>query len=269
MKTTAVALLLALAAAPAGADEVLLTNGKKLVGLYRKDATQPEKVVVEVPVGTIVLDAKAVSSVNPGRTPLHEYAEKESALKDSKNASEIWGLAQWAKQNKLPRYVAPLAERTVALEPDHAQARAELRHEKVGGTWITFEQAQEKRGFKNVHGAWLTQAEIELREMRRMESAERARVDREQKDLAREAERARRMEAVADHNARMAAQLGRLDGYFYSPSFAFTTPYFRPYWWAPYARSRGYYQDGWRYGQGGGYGTFDLFRFIPDPFQKK
>jgi hypothetical protein len=42
-----------------------------------------------------------------------------------------------------------------------------------------------------------------------------------------------------------------MDGYFYSPSFAFTTPYFRPYWWAPYLRSRSYYQRGWESGYGG------------------
>ncbi len=269
MKTAvAAALVLGLAASLAGADEVLLTNGKKLVGLHRKDPAQADKVIVEVPVGTIVLDAKAVSSVNPGRTSLHDYADKAAALRESKSAADVWALATWCKEQKLTRYVGTLAERTIGLDPNHAAARAELRHEKQGGAWVTFEEAQAKRGFKNVDGAWLTQAEIELREMRKMEMAERARVVREEKEAAREAERARRMEAVAEHQALMAAQLARLDGYFYSPSFAFTTPYFRPYWWAPYVRSRGYYQDGWRYGGGGGYGTFDLYRFIPDPFQK-
>jgi hypothetical protein len=236
--------------------------------MHKKDPARPEKVVVEVPSGTIVLDAKAVSSVNPGRTPLHEYAEKEAALKDSKNPAEIWGLAQWAKQNGLPRYVGALAERTISIDPEHAAARAELRHEKIGGTWLSYEQAQERRGFKLVQGSWLTQAEVELREMRKMEAAERARQQREEREAAKAAERARREAAIAEHQARMDAQLARLDGYFYSPSFAFTTPFFRPYWWAPYVRSRSYYQEGWRYNGYGGFGTFDMFRFIPNPYAK-
>lgn len=254
---------------PAAADEVLLTNGKKLVGKVQKDPKQADKVIVEVPVGTIVLEAKAVSSVNPGRTVLHDYDDKYGQIRDSKNAADFWTLAKWAKENKLSRYVAPLAERTVALEPDHAQARAELRHEKSDGKWVTFEEAQEKRGFKNVEGAWLTKAEIELREMRKMELAERARKQREDRETAKAERREARERAAAEYNDMMAAQLSRLDGYFYSPSFAFTTPYFRPYWWAPYVRSRSYYQEGWRYNSGGGYGTFDMYRFIPDPFLKK
>lgn len=271
MKTTLwTAAAAAILALPAAADEILLTNGKKIVGLHRKDPKQADKVIVEVPVGTIVLEAKAVSSINPGRTLLHEYQEKFDAIKDSKNAGDFWTLAQWAKQNKLTRYVTPLAEKTVSLEPNHAQARAELRHEKqADGGWLTFEQAQEKRGFRNVDGAWLTQAEIELREMRKMELAERARQIREEREQAKKEQREARERAIADYNHMMATQLSRLDGYFYSPSFAFTTPYFRPYWWAPYVRSRSYYQEGWRYNSGGGYGTFDMYRFIPDPFLKK
>ena len=270
MKTTLGIVAALLGALPALADEIQLTNGKKIVGMHRKDAKQPDKVIVEVPVGTIVLEAKAVSSINPGRTMLHEYQDKYAAIQSSKNAADFWNLAKWSKENKLSRYVTPLAEKTVSLEPDHAQARAELRHEKQpDGKWLTFEEAQEKRGFRNVDGQWLTAAEVELREMRRMELAERARKIREDREQAQKEQREARARAVADYNEMVADQLSRLDGYFYSPSFAFTTPYFRPYWWAPYVRSRSYYQDGWRYGAGGGYGTFDMFRFIPDPFQKK
>jgi hypothetical protein len=270
MKTMLWVLVASLGGLSAFADDILLTNGKKIVGMHRKDPKQPDKVIVDVPVGTIVLEAKAVSSINPGRTLLHEYHDKYAAIKDSKNAADFWTLAAWARENRLTRYVTELAARTVALEPDHARARAELRHEKqADGKWLTFDEAQEKRGFRSVDGAWLTQAEIELREMRRMELAERARKIREDRETAKKEQREARERAVADYNHMMAAQLSRLDGYFYSPSFAFTTPYFRPYWWAPYVRSRSYYQDGWKYGGGGGYGTFDLFRFIPDPFLKK
>ena len=257
------------AAAPAAlADEVQLTNGKTLVGIARKDPSLKSKVVVEVPEGTIILDEKMVSSVNPGRTPLHEFEEKWAGLKESRNAGELWSLAEWARERKLTRYVPMLAERVVAAEPDHAAARAALRHEKKDGRWLTFEEAQEARGLKQVDGRWLSQAERELREKRRMEVEQRAQAARAEREKRKQAElEARRKaheEAVAWHQARMAG----LDGYFHSPSFAFTTPYFRPYWWAPYVRSRGYYQEGWRYNGGGVWPTFDMFRFVPGAFGK-
>lgn len=255
-------------ASAARADEIQLTNGKTLVGIARKDPALKSKVIVEVPEGTIVLDEKMVSSVDPGRTPLHEFEEKWSRLKDSKNAGDLWSLAQWAKERKLTRYVPMLAERVIALEPDHAAARETLRHEKKGDRWLTFEEAQEAKGYAQVDGRWLSPAERELREKRRVEAEQKAQAAKAEREKRRQAELAARKkayeEAVAWHESRMAG----LDGYFHSPSFAFTTPYFRPYWWAPYVRSRGYYQEGWRYSSHGALPTFDLFRFVEPPFSK-
>jgi hypothetical protein len=48
-----------------------------------------------------------------------------------------------------------------------------------------------------------------------------------------------------------------LDGYFYTPSFCFS-PYYRPYPWAAYQRSRNYYQHGWMYNGYGGSGYVGL-----------
>ncbi|MBV8882054.1 MAG: hypothetical protein JO332_19010, partial [Planctomycetaceae bacterium] len=70
----------------------------------------------------------------------------------------------------------------------------------------------------------------------------------------REEERQARQAAIDAYNAQMNAAMSQMDGYFYTPSFAFS-PYFRPYWWAPYERSRNYYQNGWRY-NGYGYGGY-------------
>jgi hypothetical protein len=260
-------LAVALAAAAARADEVQLANGKKITNAMVSKPSA-DKVVVEVGAGTITLSAKEVSSINPGPTPLHEYAAKERAALASNKAADLWDLAQWAKQNKLSRYVGPLSEKVIAIDPNHEGARRELRHEKVGGKWLTYEQAQEAKGLKQVDGRWMTTAEVELRERKRIEAEERALAARREREERAEDERRRRQQAIDDYNAMMQRQLSQLDGYFYQPS-AFWPPYFRPYPWASYLRSRRYYQDGWMYGSGGGIGTFDLFRFIPDPFLKK
>ena len=254
------ALIVALTASVAAADDIQLTNGRKISGkVVKKDVN---KVVIEVGAGTITLDAKDVSSVNPARTPIDEYQEKYGAVKDSTKASDFLGLAKWAEDNKLTRYTPSLYQKVIALDPENAQARAALRHEKMGGKWMTFEEAQTARGLVLVEDRWITKAEVELIEKRRLEAKERAMAaDQERKRRADEA-RAARQAAIDDYNARLAAAMGELDGYFYSPSFAFTTPYFRPYWWAPYVRSRSYYQQGWRFGGYGGYGAVPTIPLI-------
>src|SRR4029079_17699666 len=94
-------------------------------------------------------------------------------------------------------------------------------------------------------------AEVQMMEKRRLEAKERAMAAAEERERRKAEERAARQAMIDDYNARWEAAMSQLDGYFYSPSFAFTTPYFRPYWWAPYVRSRNNYQHGWMYGGGG------------------
>jgi outer membrane murein-binding lipoprotein Lpp len=251
---------------PASADEILLTNGRKIVGMHVKDA-KSDKVTVEVAAGTITLDAKSVSSINPGRTLMHDYHERAKGLENSKNAGELWTLASWAKENRLSGYVPGLASRVVALEPDHAAARAELRMVKRDGKWLTWEEDQAAQGKVMVDGLWLTAAEVELREKKREDARAKAQAARDDREKRAQEERERRQKRIDDMIAFHERQMSGLDGYFYSPSFAFTTPFFRPYWWAPYVRSRRYYQEGWMYNQGG-YGTFDMFRYMPTPYVK-
>src|SRR5262245_59933693 len=93
------AIIAALGISVAAADEIQLTNGRRITGkVTRKDAA---KVVVEVGAGTITLDAKDVSSVNPGRTALDEYQAKWNAIQSSTKASDFLNLAKWAADNKI------------------------------------------------------------------------------------------------------------------------------------------------------------------------
>ncbi len=244
------ALVLLAALRSAAADEIQLANGRRLEGIVtRKTATE---VVLEVGAGTITLAAKDVSSISPGRTALHELGERLESVKNSRKASDHYELALWAQAKKLSRPVPALALKAVELDPEHAGARALLRHEKRDGRWLTFEQAQEARGLKWTGDRWATAAELQLIARQRLEAEERRLAAESAREQRREDERRRREEAQAAHEQRLAQIMSQMDGYFYSPSFAFTTPYFRPFWHAPYLRSRRYYQEGWRYG-GGGY----------------
>jgi hypothetical protein len=245
------ALIVALAATLAAADEVQLTNGSKITGnVTKKDAN---KVTIEVGAGTITLDAKDVSSINPGKTPLNEYEERLASLKDTTKTSELWDLAMWAKSKGLSRYVAPLCIKIIAVEADHAGARAELRHEKIAGKWLTFDQAQEAKGLVRLDDRWVTKAEIQMMETRRLEAKERADAVREERERRKDEDRQAKLAAAEAYNAQINASMSQLDGYFYSPSFCFS-PYYHPYPWAAYERSRNYYQNGWKYNGGGYYG---------------
>jgi hypothetical protein len=247
----------ALGASLAAADEIQLTNGHKITGkVSKKDGG---KVVVEVGAGTIILDANEVSAVNPGHTAIDDYEDKWKSVKDSSKASDYYDLAKWAGDNKLTRYVAPLCLKVIALEPDHSAARAKLHHEKMGGKWLTYEEAQTARGLVLLEDRWITKTEVQLIEKRRLEAKERAMAAAEERERRRDEERMARQAAIDDYNTRLNAAMSQMDGYFYSPSFAFTTPYFRPYWWAPYQRSRSYYQRGWESGYGGVVPTLPIY----------
>ncbi len=250
-QVTLTALIVALAATLAAADEIQLTNGRKITGhVSKKDAN---KVTVEVGAGTITLDAKDVTSINPGKTPLNEYEERSASVKDSTKTSDLWDLAMWAKSKGLSRYVAPLCVRIIAIDGDHAGARAELRHEKIKGSWLTFDQAQEAKGLIRLDDRWVTKVEVEMMERRRLEAKERADAVREERERRKDEDRQARQAAAEAYNAQANAAMSQLDGYFYTPSFCFS-PHFRPYPWATYQRSRNYYQHGWQYNGGGYYG---------------
>jgi hypothetical protein len=243
-KRCAAVLLAALAGLPASADEIRLANGRKLEGIVlRKTDAEVE---IEVGAGRITLSSKDVSSINPGRTALHELAERLEAVRDSRRAEDHYALAAWAKGRGLTQPVEGLCLRALELDPEHAGARAMLRHEKKDGRWLTFEQAQEARGLVWMDDRWVTPAQVVLAQRQRLEAAERRRTADEERKRRQDEERERRERAQAEAEERWARATEGLDGYFYSPSFAFTTPYFRPYPWATYLRSRRFYQEGWR-----------------------
>lgn len=263
------AFALALGAPLAWADVVTLTNGRKIEGITSTESRQPGKVIVEVGAGTITLDAKEVSSVEKGRTALHDYYDRVEKAKGSNRAQDWVDLAQWSRENKLFRFVRPLADRAIALEPDNEGARRLAGFRRVGDKWMTEDEEMQAKGMvKSAEGAWITKAEQELREKRRLEAEERALVARMERDQRREDERRRRREAVEDYNDQVARATQLPYGYLYQPNW-FWPAYYRPYPWTVYQYKRAPSYGGYT---GGGYGgalpTFNIFDFVGNPFSK-
>jgi hypothetical protein len=233
----------------ASADEIILTNGHRIVGIHHRDARDPNRVIVEVGTGTIVLDAKEVSSVNPGRTLLHDYEDRYNALKGSTSVNDYYALALWAKDNRLTRYLTPLAEQMLKLDPQHEGAHRLLGQELVGHEWLPYEEAQAKRGLRLVNDRWMSKADIDLMEKNRLEAKIREDAQKVERERKKAEERERRRKEAEAYQAWYQAQTQDLDGYFYRPDWCWPY-YFRPYPWASYVRSRRNYQWGNFYGSG-------------------
>jgi hypothetical protein len=129
----ALALALGLASS-ASADEVKLKSGQVVEGVARRE---PGKVVVETRLGTMTFPADQVQDIVPGRTPVHDYADRFAALGPSPKADDVYALALWSRDQGLVRYVHPLLERAIKIDPNFAPAHRLLDEVQVGGRWMT------------------------------------------------------------------------------------------------------------------------------------
>jgi hypothetical protein len=133
MKCLATALLILGLSRAALADDVLLTNGRTLVGIAHNE---PNRVLVETRLGDIGIPHADVKEIVPGKTPIHGYKERLAALGPKATAAEVFALAQWAREEGLVRYVNGLLQRTIELDPNHAEARMLLDYVRYEGHWI-------------------------------------------------------------------------------------------------------------------------------------
>jgi hypothetical protein len=68
----------------------------------------------------------------------------------------LMALAQWARDNKLPKQADETLERVIKLEPDHAEARIALGFERVAGKWVKGDELQKAKGLVEYQGKWVT-----------------------------------------------------------------------------------------------------------------
>ena len=135
MKYVLIAYLTAAFCVVATADEVKLTNGRTLVGIARHE--EPNRVVVETRHGDLRFPADEVQAIEPGRTDIHEFKERNEALQGGcPSAADVFALAQWAQERGLIRYVNGLLTQTIEVDPEHAEARRLLGYVQFECEWI-------------------------------------------------------------------------------------------------------------------------------------
>jgi len=194
------AVLAVLLASPAWADEVVLRNGHKVVGIQTEEK---DRIVVETGYGTVSFPRDEVVSVTKGDTLLHAWPGRYAEIEKSTNASDFTKLAAWARENGMPRYVLGLMRRAMELDPDNADARAALGFVKHEGKWLTVAEHRKALGDVQDGGKWVNALEKALAERRRLES-ESKKLDREVERRRREEER-RRARDQAELQARIEA----------------------------------------------------------------
>jgi hypothetical protein len=135
--------LVALLAASAAADKLILTDGRTFTGTV---AVEGDTVLITVPYGTLRFPKTQVERIELMDTPEQEFRKKlgEAPL-DDPNA--LYNLAQWADHSSLARQAGDLYALILKLSPNHRATRKALGYIRVGKSWLTFDQAlQQARG---------------------------------------------------------------------------------------------------------------------------
>lgn len=161
-----------LAARETGADEIRLKNEGRIVGIA---SDQGDRVEVQLGCGTAWIRKSEVEAIVPWRTALHEYGEKFQALGDNASAADYFRLALSARSENLSRYVRPLLERVIALDPDHEGARDLLGYMRLEGRWLTKPEYLEATGHLFFRGTWVKIEERDKTLARESEEVEKRR----------------------------------------------------------------------------------------------
>lgn len=166
---------------------VKLKNGGRLEGILHDDA---ENIWLEVDGGKIGFELGIVESIEVKPNRHSEFREREAAV-DAADPAALWALASWASARGLSGYARATSLRVIGLDADHAGARALLGYEKIGGRWLSHDEAMVAKGYVRFEGRWITKAEQEAI-LRERDERRRARLEDERR--------------VAEENARREAE---------------------------------------------------------------
>jgi hypothetical protein len=202
-------LSVALWAAPATSDEILLRGGGRVRGVIverTKDA-----VVIETAPGRLTFPMTRVEKIVESRSALEEFQERAAQLAPGDAAG--WAtLARWAAERDLLTQCREAWQRVLASAPSDPEANAALGRVQLDGAWVTEDEAYRARGYVQHEGRWVTPAEHEALVRERAAEEASARERREADLRVREAEaRAREAEARA-REAEAGAQQSTEDG---------------------------------------------------------
>src|SRR5262245_25534807 len=104
--------------------------------------------------GTAIYTRAVIGNVELLKQPAEEFRERSAKCK---TADDWVKLARWCAEDdiQLPEKRKECLAKAIELSPDHAEARQELGHIKVGGKWMDEEAANKAQGKIKVGGKWV------------------------------------------------------------------------------------------------------------------
>jgi hypothetical protein len=146
--------------AAARADVVEQADGTWIEGRILKE-TDDFVVLVTREKRRVVIPRRKIRRVMKGIGLIDIYVGRRAAL-EAGDAGAHHRLGLWCEQNGMRGLARREFLKTVALDPEHAGARAKLGHRKWEGRWYESEAAwMEAKGLVPFRGAWLTPAQRE------------------------------------------------------------------------------------------------------------
>lgn len=125
-----------LLAASAAADTVFLVDGGSYKGKVRREG---DKVIVEIPNGSITLDRARVARIEFDDDLFATLAERRRGL-DSHDADGHYELGRWALANDMPGPARDLFTTAQGINPKHAGANLMLGWVFLDGSWVRPDQ---------------------------------------------------------------------------------------------------------------------------------
>ena len=173
-----------LSLAPAWADTVYLTNGRKFENVVAE--TTETEVTIRMPGGLLSLSRSQVLRVESSESTFSEYLRRKEAIHRSGSASDAAAwllLAQWAKIQGLEQGAREAALTAAHLNPRLEGLAALLRShgfvlDEGLDRWIPYAESMRRRGFVQAEGQWISREENEARQRAREEELARRRAER-------------------------------------------------------------------------------------------
>jgi hypothetical protein len=190
-------LLAAFVPGAARADKVHLSGGAVLEG---KVSQVGDKVLVEVEAGTLSVDARSVTRIERATSSVETFLARRAALAGGDVAGRL-ALADYCRAHEMFTRERELLREVIAIQPDHAQARARLGYVRVDHGWLTRDEQLAAQGLIKHGGVWLSpeqasrlrEAELERQKAEIERQKAEAELQAKRAELHAERERAERL----------------------------------------------------------------------------
>ncbi len=146
------------------AERFILETGGPIVGeILNPNQSPRENYVIRTDSGVeITLDKSQIKKIEYLRPDEVEYEKIRSRYPDTVEGQ--WELAEWCREKRLSAARETHLKRILELNPDHEPARRALGYSRVGGQWMTQEEAMIKQGYQRYGHRWMLPQEIEILE---------------------------------------------------------------------------------------------------------